>query len=186
MKSLLCVLACIPVFGLLSHAADSHYDGRWWNEASDERQVGFLSGESACYQYDLLLQSRNLRSNYQAQKLLNAYYSREEKLSVSIQAAIAEVSKNLKPYVIEQAEGAQAYPEKYGYYDELWWRGGDAKGEQLGFIEGYVSCLPNGRKLFPKPFESYVAKITKWYEDNPESSDEKIPVVLQKISVASR
>lgn len=184
MRRILLVLTSMLMFALPSCAEDSVFDGRWWRLASYGRQIGFLSGDSDCSQYELRLSGLKFRSVYQQRELLEKYYSDDKNIRVSIRMASVRINKTLKPYKIENAEGAATHPEKHGYYDGLWWKGGDPKGAQLGFMEGYRSCLPNGRSIFPQPYEKYVDQITKWYNrsEDPENEYEKIVDVLNRFA----
>lgn len=135
MKLLFSVITYIFVAGLSCFAEVSAFNGHWWNSVSYDRQLGFISGESDCYMFELNLPRRYFRSADQTIKLLNRYYMKKENLDKSTKIALAFVAKEMKPYPDDQHDGAATHPEKHGYYDGLWWKGGDPKGSQLGFIE---------------------------------------------------
>jgi hypothetical protein len=175
-------LAFLSTF--LCHAGEPVFDGHWWNSANYDRQIGFLSGESDCYQYELRLPRRGSRSVYQKRILIETYYRKQENLNKSVKVAIESVAKDAQRMSEYPAEGGSPHLEKHGYYDGLWWKSSDPNGAQLGFVEGYISCLPGGGNAFPRKAEHYVAKITEWYnrQDDPEAEYEKIVEVLVRVT----
>lgn len=180
MKKTLLVSASLLVFVIPFHAEEPVFDGRWWGRATYGRQIGFLNGNSDCSQYELRQTDNKFRSIKQQRDLLETYYSDRAHIRIPIMEALSRISKGLKPYIIEHAKEADSHPEPHGYYDGLWWRGGEPKDEQIGFVEGYISCLPKGRTMFPEPYGTYVDKITKWYEKNSDYA--KIADVLYNFS----
>lgn len=81
--------------------------------------------------------------------------------------------------------GAELWPERYAYYDGMYWSS-PAEDQEFGFVEGYVSCLPDGRAVYPHPTQYYVDKIDEWYGSGPvDRTYEKIPVVLSKFRAQS-
>lgn len=180
MRATLLVGMSVLILALPSRGEDPAFDGRWWRLASHGRQIGFLNGVSDCHQYELRRRDGKFRSIKQLRDLLEQYFSDNANTLTPIRVAIAEIGKNLQPYMIEHAEGADTHPDRHGYYDGLWWRGGGPKDEQIGFVEGYISCLPDGRAMFPASYMIYVNNINKWYERH--SDREKIADVLYRFA----
>jgi hypothetical protein len=154
------------------------YDGYWWQAATREQQIGFLAGEDDCYAFDRRCPERSYRTNDEALAWLNEFYDKQpQNLSLPVREALRKVRV---PYSPSPPSGeGQAHREAHGYYDGLWWKGSGPDG-RVGFIEGYLACLPNREKLFPNAPAKYVQLIDTWYKTHSE--DEKIAVVLRLVA----
>lgn len=159
------------------------FDGLWWNSKPLERRLGFLAGESDCHQYETRGRDRGFRSIQYAQDRLDAFYAQRSNQKILIGHALAKTRPNPDRAV---RQGGDPHLEKHGYYDGAWWRSVEPKAGRLGFLEGYISCLPNGRTMFPRPVEDYVGLVDAWYA-RPESSEvEKIADVLLRYRIRPR
>lgn len=167
---------------LLSLVYGGEFDGAWWKSASRARQTGFLDGESDCHQYERKGVERGFRSVYQAADLLDDFYNKSERLGVPVRQALTMINVPSSP----KPRGGSAHPEKHGYYDGLWWRGAGPEQGGLGFVEGYLACLPHGRSLYPKDRRVYAALIDKWYQANPAKESAKIAEVLTSFAERPR
>lgn len=169
----LAIVIQILLFPIHLAAADE-FNGDWWERASYQRKIGFLNGESDCYQYVLKGQSRRFRSIQYTAAQLDRYYSSPNRESVPIQDALRELPPNPE----RAPSGGQSYFGRHGYYDGQWWLEVESEGHN-GFVEGYLSCIPNGRERFLRTFQSYALLVDEWYEKNPARTSIKIADVLE-------
>jgi hypothetical protein len=113
---------------------------------------------------------------------LDRFYGSSTKLKIPIRTALKELPSDPDHNI--KIEGGQEHPGNHGYFDGVYWREAGPEGD-LGFVEGYVSCLPNGRALFPLPYERYVRLIDDWYKKNDPSERSKIADVLYRFQTNS-
>ena len=158
-------------------AADVVYDGHWWKRVMrHDRLLGYLDGGSDCRQYERLesIDKRKYRSNYDARELVIDFYEQEGNDDLLITEVIERIEgESIAPGSDNPV--AEYWLEKHGYYDGQWWSGSDQR--HLGFIEGYISCLPDGGRLYPKAPEVYRDLVDQHYSD-PQQTDGKIADVL--------
>jgi hypothetical protein len=92
------------------------------------------------------------------------------------------------------ASGGEHWDEEHGFYDGQYWAQAFAVGgtdEQLGFVEGYLTCnhslAHDHAGVFSKTPAAYRMLISQWYAFDSQTGDidrtratEKIPDVLRR------
>jgi len=187
------VIFCGLMICLFSTCANAiSYDGKWWNEISEDERVEFLAGYSDCAVYDAGQPVRN-NSFYQLEAEITKYYSENkselEKPAITVLRHIYATGK-LKPR--EPDYGGEHYPEKHGFFDGEYWRQLHFENVLLRFIEGYLVCQREFKKpeaSFSREAKWYVKQISEWYgvrSDDPgkineERYQDKIADVLYRL-----
>src|SRR5690606_30550354 len=129
------------------------YDGHWWMKQSREFQIGFLSGYLVCRRDDLRLpDEHHFRSVYNAIEPLKWRYWETENRGELVLDGMRRIQGETSPPL----PGGDEWPEKYGYYDGLWWGDDD---QSRGFLEGYFLCLPDAKTHYPGNVALYVKLI---------------------------
>ncbi len=137
-----------------------------------------MSGVSDCLRWEhrpgVKWRFRNIE---EGMALVDKFYGIDSNRKTTVEDALKVIGA---PQPQDQnGPGVQVWTEPHGYYDGMWWS--DDGPAQRGFLEGYISCVPNGKSLYPQPLDSYVEAINTWYsEDPPERIWEKVPIVLSK------
>jgi len=154
------------ISGSLS-AQNSSYDGAWWQLRSAPEQEGFIFGFGDCYADPGGQKIRILLDDSEIRIAMGTYFQGHERLHTR---PVAQVLKDIWSGHISVPEAkraavGQGWRERHGYFDGLWWKGSSPT-EQLGFVEGYITCHnTEHRKAQPLrlPAASYVQSITAWY-----------------------
>lgn len=121
------------------------YDGHWWiGNPNYQLHLGYLGGESACYYHDLKGPDRKLLSIWSALELVDVYYY--DITPPNLNKPIPELLGELDDHIERDPTGGEVHPGKYGVLDGTWWLSIEWM-EQVGFVEGYVSCLPDGYRM---------------------------------------
>jgi hypothetical protein len=158
------------------------YDGRWWASSSYQSRVGYLNGESGCYQYEVRGIDRGFRSVDEELKYLDDFY----KISGDQKITISDALRRSRKKPVKKSSASQdgdPHLKKHGYYDGGWWREIDSDPAREGFIEGYLSCR-NGSGYSISKAELFRIRlsISKWYLSNPSRSDLAIAELIQMFS----
>jgi hypothetical protein len=154
------------ISGSLS-AQNNSYDGAWWQLRSAPEQEGFIFGFGDCYADPAGQKIRILLDDSEIRIAMGTYFQGHEKLHTR---PVAQVLKDIWSGHIpvpeaKRAAAGEGWRERHGYFDGLWWKGSSPT-EQLGFVEGYITCHnTEHRKEQPLrlPAASYVQSITAWY-----------------------
>lgn len=154
------------ISGSLS-AQNNSYDGAWWQLRSAPEQEGFIFGFGDCYADPAGQKIRILLDDSEIRIAMGTYFQGHEKLHTR---PVAQVLKDIWSGHIsvpeaKRAAAGEGWRERHGYFDGLWWKGSSPT-EQLGFVEGYITCHnTEHRKAQPLrlPAASYVQSITAWY-----------------------
>jgi hypothetical protein len=152
-----------------------------------------LNGYADCYFTDLPRSDNGwVAAPSEAQEAITKFY-RETPNSNTL--LISEVFARLPARHVERADPrAQLSKGDHSIYDGNYWRlafGLGKKPEQIGFVEGYLSCLsatkPDEAARFPRAATDYAALISRWYgfsektgDINEDREGEKIAFVLSK------
>jgi hypothetical protein len=101
--------------------------------------------------------------------------------TMPVSAVLKEINRTGKPRPIPK--GGEDWKESHGYYDGLWWRGASAP-EQLGFVEGYLSCysteMPSASGIFSKSAPDYVRLMNSYMQGHAHSDEEKLADILNR------
>ena len=96
-------------------------------------------------------------------------------------AVLKEINRTGKPRLVPK--GGEDWKESHGYYDGLWWRGASPP-EQLGFVEGYLSCysteMPSASGMFSKSAPDYVRLMNSYMKGHAHSDEEKLADILSR------
>ena len=93
---------------------------------------------------------------------------------------IPELLGELDDHIERDPTGGEVHPGKYGVLDGIWWLSIEWM-ERVGFVEGLVSCMPDGYRVYPASAGFYAKKISEWYEaDELKRVETKIPHVLSR------
>lgn len=162
------------------------YDASWWASSNHQTKIGYLNGESDCYQYEILGTDRHFSSIDEEVTYLDAFYRspRDQKTTIS-----DALRRGRKKTVTSSSisKGGDAHPKKHGYYDGGWWREIDSDQAREGFVEGYISCRIGSSNQVSKLVISRVrASIDKWYLANPSKSDQSIAVLIDVFTSRTR
>jgi hypothetical protein len=173
------LVVTVALWGSVFAAGTRFYDGAWWVEQGRARKVGFIAGAEDCltWEHDPPVHLR-YSTIFEARERLDDFYGNESRRSVLVVRAMGTIQGHERATNVIPP-GAQHYPEPHGYYDGMWWS--DLGDEDRGFVEGYISCLPDGLRLYPKDIDHYVQKVDGWYQSGPLDRDQhKIADVLAK------
>lgn len=154
------------------------YDGRWWASSNHQTRVGYLNGESDCYQYEIRGKDRGFRSVDEEVTYLDDFYKVSGVQKIAINDALRRSrKKSVKSSDISR--GGDPHLKKHGYYDGGWWREIDSDQAREGFIEGYLSCRSgSGNHITKVELVRVRASIDKWYFSNPSKSDRAIAELI--------
>ncbi len=157
------------------------FDGKWWAASFAEERSGYLNGYLDCYIYDAKAKSNSGGSTIaDFSNAIDEYY-RTHRPTAPVSTALKQIDRTAKPHPVP--EGGEKWTEPHGYYDGLWWRGGSPE-EQLGYVEGYLSCyssevLSSGA-VFSKTAAQYRALVNKFLDGHSKSDDEKVAHLLRR------
>ena len=161
---------------------EKSFDGEWWEVAAPEEQTGFINGYYDCFQYDARRPVTG-GSDVEFQKAVSDFYqTHKDQMSTSVPALLRQLAVTLQSS-LARFPNAEEWREPHGYYDGLWWKQSEPK-EQIGYLEGYVSCYSNDVRSphaqFSKHPEEYQELITQYYGHPENSEDTKIALVLYR------
>lgn len=177
-------IPALPAIGRTIPSRYDLFDGRWWTTAVDGEREGYVNGFQDCYRYDVkgarATEGWTIRDYVEA---VDSYYQQHpsERRS-SLLSVLSGINTQGPPRAVPK--GGETWNEAHGYYDGTWWRGGDVR-EQLGFIEGYLSCHAHyvaGKTgvTFSKPPSEYRALIDTYMAGSSRRDDEKLASILSR------
>jgi len=144
---------------------------------------GYVDGFGDCYVYDA--KGKSTAGGWTASHFVQAvaayYRQHENERTTPVSTILRQINRTGKPR--PTLKGGEEWKEAHAYYDGLWWRGSSAA-EQLGYIEGYLSCYSNEMTsqgtVFSKAAPEYVNLITSHIKAHPQSDDEKLAIILRR------
>lgn len=182
-------LTAVLILFALSLAASAQavdtqrYDGNWWTTTSAEERTAFVTGSEECHTFDRKVVRKTRLSDEDYARAVDRYYQqnrRELATSVSLVMDKLNLASPI-PQPRRSAKTAAAKLAPHGTLDGTWWRGA-AGDEQLGFVEGYLSCRAQIRAARPLHFSrralDYVQMTSTYYADDAKHEPEKLADVL--------
>jgi hypothetical protein len=160
-------------------------DGRWWGTISAAEQSGYVNGYEDCYNYDV--KGVHTATGWTVSKYAQAvdvyYREHRDQLSNPVGGVLKQLNRTGKPR--PTPKGGEEWKELHGYYDGLWWRGSSPT-EQLGYVEGYLSCysteLAGRAETFSKSAHEYVGLLNAYMKAHLHSDEEKVANILSRFS----
>jgi len=189
---MLAVLLLVP--GAL-FAQSKSYDGIWWQSRTSPELEGFIFGYGDCYADPAGQRIRMSLDDADTRLAVSVFYqSHQKNLSRPAAHVLKDVWAGHIPVhnAMRPAPG-EGWRERHGYFDGTWWKG-SSNAEQLGFVEGYMSChnseLRNAKPLSLEP-DKYVEMLSTWYAPSDETAAaqhqaEKIADVFQRLNSPAR
>jgi hypothetical protein len=173
----------------------TRYDGHWWLSVSQPERSGFVAGYLDCYIYEYKgpghFDHRGMELDRDS---VTKVYEGD---SSSLDRRVGDVLYQFRdrPGDVVPSKDGERWSERHGFFDGLYWTQIDAIGgqeEQLGFVEGYLSCHAersrNRGAVFSKTPTEYRTLISQWYrfdertgEMDAKRYDAKIADVLFKV-----
>lgn len=154
-------------------------DGRWWSSISGTEQFGFLNGYFDCYTCEFKGPDRYTSLAVMYRTAITEFYKKgsSSELDVMVSESLHRLRDPEPPPAMDPFGGHSKEP--HGRNDGLYWREISSHGgpelEQLGFVEGYLTCyagLKEGKGgTFSKPAADYVRSIAGWYGFKAETGD---------------
>jgi hypothetical protein len=143
-------------------------DGRWWQMAKADEQMGFLYALDDCLAFDRKPPLKFDATWINYQRKISSYYALSpSNLPTSVQHVFERFGGKAK-----SSKG----PESMARYGDEFWRAHNELARR-GFIEGFISCRakePNSPK-WSKPMDYYLQQLDDLYnaddrheEDAPE------------------
>jgi hypothetical protein len=153
---------------LLFAAQSSTPDGDWWQKSSAAEQEGFILGFGDCYADAEGTRVRVISDDSDVRIAVSTYYQSH---ASERHRPAARVLKDIWSGHIavrgsQPARVGEGWHERHGFLDGGWWRGSNPA-EQLGFIEGYVTCHnseDSHEPLLRQLPSWYAAQVTHWYD----------------------
>ena len=181
-SAVFCSLALLALSAAACHSQAKRstaptFDGRWWTEAPIPERDGFVAGFTDCYRYDLEGPAHfEAKSLADYRELVSRYFSRDStRLSHSAFEALVQSADRVGE---RPPSGGEVWNERHGHFDGNYWRQAFAAGgtqEQLGFVEGYVTCSNHRPTAQDSTFSAtpadYVRRINQWYEFDTTTGD---------------
>lgn len=186
-----CVLSISLLGSTCAHAGSDKdrrvYEGRWWLSIPHAEQSGFIHGFLDCYIYDVKGPAHFSGSAYTYRHALNRYFRRMR--AITMRQHVGRVLLNFrdpKGYKVTD-KYAEHVTAAHGGDDGLYWMQLSlSKGEQTGFVEGYLAChselKPNDGVAYSRTPAEYVQLINKWYKFSPATGD--ISAKRQPVAIA--
>jgi len=156
-------------------------DGRWWRAISGGERLGYVNGYEDCYVYDA--KGAHTATGWTANRYVGAveehYRQHPDQRTTPVSSVLKEINRTGRARPVPA--GGEEWKENHGYYDGLWWRGASAP-EQLGFVEGYLSCysteMPGAPATFSKAANEYVRLMNSYMQEHVHSDEEKVADML--------
>ncbi len=164
---------------------ETSFDGQWWKVTAPQEQVGFIDGYYDCYKYDAKARTTANASDAEFQKAVSNFYEKhQDQLRTSVPTVLRDLVVTFKSPRV-RPQGGEVWNEPHGYYDGQWWKESEPK-EQIGYLEGYLSCYSHDvrrpRARFSKRAAEYQELIIQYYDSDPKhTEDDKIAYVLYRV-----
>jgi hypothetical protein len=164
-----------------------HYDGNWWRTTSTEERTAFITGSEECRAFDRRLVRKQRWSDEDYARAVNRYYQSNSAETGVLTAVVMDklnpAAAAPQPRRPARRPAAKSVTAPHGALDGTWWRGA-AGDEQLGFVEGYLSCRAQFRAAKPLHFSrralDYVQMTSTYYADDAKHEPEKLADVLSR------
>lgn len=157
------------------------YDGKWWSSADTEERSGFLSGAGDYLTYVAHEKWVEGSSAYAIPRVTDYYKTHPADGELPVVDVWRKVLLAFPPP--KPLKGGEVFTNPHGYYDGLYWRGGN-DAEHRGFLEGYISCLRTlvrpSSETYSRTVSYYVDKIDDYIEKHPKSDDEAVATILYR------
>jgi hypothetical protein len=160
-------------------------DGLWWDTLSPAERSGYINGYEDCYVYDAkgIHTATGWTANHYVQAVEGFYREHSDQRATPVSSVLKQINRTGKPRPIPK--GGEEWKERHGYYDGLWWRG-SSPSEQLGYIEGYLSCysteVTTSARRFSKAFPEYVKLLNTYMKEHLHSDEEKVANILGRFA----
>ena len=170
------------------------HDGVWWLSISLPERSGFVAGYLDCHAYTRMRTTRFKTKGMGVYRdmITQLYQDSVSLLSAPVSAVLFRFRD--RPGEEPPPGGEVHAPRPHGFFDGQYWKvigGIGGPDEQIGFIEGHLSCYAEPPRdlhiVFSKTPAEYRLLITKWYrlveetdEIDEERSHEPIANVLVK------
>jgi hypothetical protein len=187
------LLAILLSPNLLLGAQSATPDGDWWQKSSAAEQEGFILGYGECYASADSTRVREISDEADIRIAVSTYYqSHASERHRPTAKVLQDVwSGHINVRGSKPAREGEGWRERHGFLDGGWWKGSNPS-EQLGFVEGYVTCH-NAEQKHQPPLRHlpsmYVSQVSYWY-DQPGDDDAvaqrratKIQEVLTRIEM---
>lgn len=183
------LIGALLAFHSISSAQVAKYDGQWWSKVSVREQEQFLWGYTDC-EWDSLNRPAPYAGKYYLSyaklrlEITKHYQMGQPHLKEPVGSVITTVLQHPNLNKRTPPEGGEAWTEKHGFFDGLFWKGGTIE-EQRGFVAGEIACFNTyaaSRAYFPKSSDEYVALIDKWYSTTGHDENAKVPDVLLRFA----
>ena len=173
--SLLLVLSSYCATG--QQKPETTYNGHWWLEMTQQEQSGFLNGYFDCYAYEYKGPARFTNHPPAIARDLVTKFYKENPLRLNELVSNVFLRLRDSPGNLIDDMNGEPIKGRHGYYDGLYWMQISADAgpqlEQIGFVEGYLTCHAlldhNWGGAFSKAAAEYVRLITQWYGFNRDT-----------------
>jgi hypothetical protein len=160
------------------------FDGDWWMASTAAEQEGFVLGYGDCFADPDSLRVHMLMDDAALRTAISDYYqSHAAQHGRPAPEVLKEIwSGHIAVRGAEKAQAGQGWRARHGFFDGGWWKGSNAA-ERLGFVEGYITCVNNGKnkaahlQLSPS---AYVQWVDVWYAGN---GDQEVSAERQGVKV---
>jgi hypothetical protein len=154
--------------GTAAVCQEASYDGVWWMKSSANQQDGFILGYGECYADSDGYRVRVMADDANVRIAMSTYYQGHQSQRAR---PVARVLRDVWGGHIPLRDATPTHPglgwrERHGFLDGFWWQGSDPA-EQLGFVEGYVTCHNNEEihdLPLREPISAYVSQLGSWYD----------------------
>jgi hypothetical protein len=162
------------------------YDGNWWRTTSTEERTTFITGTEECRTFDRKLVRKIRWSEEDFARAVDRYYQKTP-TDAAIPVSLVMDKLNIASPVPQPRRPAKSPAVKtpHGALNASWWRNA-AGDEQLGYVEGYLSCRALTRSAKPLHFSKraldYVQMVSGYYADDVKHETEKLADVLLRFA----
>lgn len=147
---------------------EAGYDGVWWQKSTAAEQEGFILGYGECYADSDGYRVRVMADDANVRIAMSTYYqshqSQRERPAARVLRDVWGGHIALRDATPTHA--GLGWRERHGFLDGFWWQGSNGA-EELGFIEGYVTCH-NSEETHEAPMRepagAYVTQVARWYD----------------------
>jgi hypothetical protein len=154
---------------ILVGAQTTSYDGDWWQKSTAAEQEGFILGYGDCYADPEGSRVRGATDEVEVRFAVSTYYQghASERHRPASKVLKDVWSGHIEPRNSQPPRAGEGWHERHGFLDGGWWTGSN-HAEQLGFIEGYVTCHNTEevkQALLRQSPAWYAAQVSSWYDE---------------------